>query len=67
MDKLDGDRAGDLDQIRVLSDSVLEVAHAGLKGEITSEGWQTLIAAGLTLRKLAGLPPPWADGEKGVP
>jgi hypothetical protein len=50
--------------IRSLSNDVLEIAHAGLKGEISGEAWQRLIAGGLMLRKLAGIEMPWEHSEK---
>jgi hypothetical protein len=49
------------DDIRRLSDDVIQTANYALKGEVTSEGWQVLITGGLMLRRLANLPPPWAD------
>jgi hypothetical protein len=49
------------DDIRHLSDSVLNIAHTAMDSAIDDYAWQTLIAAGLELRRLANLPPPWAD------
>jgi hypothetical protein len=53
------------DDIRALSDDVLAIAQAAAETPITDHGWQRLIDAGLMLRKLGGLPPPWADEPAG--
>ena len=52
------------DEVRLLSDDVLAVAQAALKAPISNEAWQRLLDAGLALRKLAGLPPPWEETER---
>ena len=40
---------------------MLETAQAVVECSVTDKGWQTLIEAGLELRRLANLPPPWED------
>jgi hypothetical protein len=44
------------DYIRSLSDAVLKTAQDVVEGSVTDRGWQTLIEAGLELRRLANLP-----------
>jgi len=51
-------------QIRRLSNDVFAIAQAA-RGAITEYGWERLLAAGLALRELAGLPPPWHDTDQG--
>ena len=53
----------DFQEIRRLSDDVLAIAQAA-RGHITDEGHSRLLDAGLALRSLAGLPPPWDDQEE---
>jgi hypothetical protein len=50
-------------EIRRLSDDVLVIAQALLYRGLDEDGHACLIDAGLTLRELAGLPPPWKDPE----
>jgi len=52
------------DAVRQLSDDVLAIAQATLHFGISDRGYERLIDAGLALRDLAGLPPPWED-QKG--
>ena len=51
-------------QIRRLSNDVFAIAQAA-RGAITEYGRERLLAAGLALRELAGLPPPWHDTDQG--
>ena len=57
----------DPDYIRSLSDAVLKTAQDVVECSVTDSGWQTLIEAGLELRRLAVLEMPWEDEmrEKG--
>jgi hypothetical protein len=49
-------------EIRRLSDELLVIAQALLgRSPLDESGHACLIDAGLTLRELAGLPPPWKD------
>jgi hypothetical protein len=51
----------DPDAVRALSSNVIAIAHAAMDCPIDDRSWQTLIAAGIELRRLANLPPPWED------
>jgi hypothetical protein len=53
-------------QIRRLSNEVFAIAQAARQGAITEHGWERLLDAGLALRELAGLPPPWHDSPEQV-
>jgi hypothetical protein len=51
------------DEIKQLSDDVFKIAQACACGRTTinEKGYHRLLDAGLALRELAGLPPPWRD------
>jgi hypothetical protein len=51
----------ELNRIRELSNAVLKTAQDVVECSVTDSGWKTLIEAGIELRRLANLPPPWAD------